>query len=61
MSRKNPGQLLQLKDGRKGITYHKDPPVNGKVLVYVVDDKYQHKGARFLVDPKSCTVIGYTD
>lgn len=35
MSRKRPGKLVQCQDGRIGRTYNDEPPLNGKIRVYL--------------------------
>lgn len=49
-----PGRIVTTKTGLKGVAFHDDPPVNGKVVVYVKDKK-------MLCDPAGLKVVGYVD
>lgn len=48
------GRIVETKTGLKGVAFHDDPLVNGKVVVHVGDNK-------MLCDPKGLKVIGYVD
>ena len=48
------GKIVEVKSGI-GVTKNSDKPVNGKILVYLADDK------KVLVDPKNIKIIGFYD
>lgn len=49
-----PGKIVETKRGR-GRTKNGDNPVNGKIRVYLDDDK------KILCAPHNITIIGYWD
>jgi hypothetical protein len=55
-----PGYLVETSKG-KGTTNHKNKLVNGKIMVDLVDDKFNKTGKRLLCDPKKLKVIGMWD
>jgi len=55
---KNSGCLVETKSGKQGRTYHRENPVNKKVIVHVDIDG---KEVKMLCDPKSLKIIEYVD
>lgn len=65
---KNPGKLVQTRDGSLGRTYNKEGLVNGKVMVHLLDkEKFQPKKdssgnpIKLLCDPSTLTIKGFID
>lgn len=52
------GSLVETKTGKQGRTYHRENPVNKKVIVHINLDG---KEVKMLCDPKSLKIIGYID
>ena len=57
---KIPAKIVKTQSGKKGYVYNK-PLVDGKVKVYVVDEKFQLTGDKLLCLPDTIKVIGYKD
>ena len=53
---KNPGRILRHEDGRIGIWFNSDKPVNGKIPV-----SFAKVVKKILVDPKLLKQIGFSD
>lgn len=68
---KRPGKIVQLPYGRKGIVYNDSEPVNGKMVVCLVDDTPAMKPVMNDNDPqeqmkmlaavKDVKIIGFVD
>lgn len=52
---RNPGRIVELPDGRKGIVYNSEPFINGKLAVHL------QGGKKILVNAKGVLIIGYVD
>lgn len=69
MSRGNPGKLVALSDGRKGIVYNKTQALSdGKLTVHLLDEEFNpvisgHTGKQAIVfkAPSELTLIGLSD
>lgn len=57
----NPGAYIETKSGKKGRTKNSDEMRDGKVLVYIMDDKFQETGERLLILPRDLKIIGHID
>lgn len=57
----NPGALVKTKTGITGITRNSDSMIEGKVLVYILDDKFNETGERTLCHHYNLTIIGHVD
>lgn len=53
--RKGPGRVVKTKSGLIGCTYNSEPPVNGKIKVFLPD------GKNILCNPNNLQCIGFTD
>lgn len=53
--------LIKTRENQKGRTFNKDGMINGKVPVYVMDDKFKLTGEKILCDPASLQSIGFAD
>lgn len=60
---KNPGLMVETEDGRIGRTFHKKPPIDGKIIVYLetTPDSLEFSEKGTLFDPKKIKQIGFID
>lgn len=65
---KNPGMLVETKDGKIGRTFNADPLINGKVKVYLLNEqtfnpKRDNNGVplKLLCNPSTLKIKGYID
>lgn len=67
MSRENSGYQVITKSGWTGRTYHRVGPVNGKVVVFLIDEDFNpvldEKGQqkKLLCDPATLKIVGFID
>lgn len=61
------GFVVKTAQGRKGLTYNHEAPVNGKTVVHLLGDDYKPlkdkdgKPIKVTADPNTLTVIGRVD
>lgn len=69
---KDSGYIVELADGRKARTFHRDKRINGKAMVYLCIQEEETKIKGFtnckafsekasLVDPDNTKIIGFID
>lgn len=64
--KKNPGYIVETKEGKEGYTIHSDHAVNGKVIVYLtfdhlplLDENGKHQ--KLLCNRNDLKIIGFKD
>jgi hypothetical protein len=52
---------VETKNGKKGLVYHDEPNINGKVKVFIIGDDYKLTGEKILCDIDNLKMIGFFD
>lgn len=59
--KKNPGYIIETRDGKIGRTYHNKQFINGKCPVYIETSPGIYSNTGTLCDPKTLRQIGFID